>query len=68
MAHDGIARSVNPAHTLFDGDTIFALATGELAADATVVGAYAAEAVAKAIRRAVLSATSLGGVRAVSDA
>lgn len=67
MAHDGVARAVNPAHTMFDGDTIFALATGEVAADPTVVGAYAAEAVAEAIRRAVQSATSLGGVRAIAD-
>ena len=33
MAHDGIARAVSPAHTLVDGDTIFALATGERPAD-----------------------------------
>ncbi|MCY4147071.1 MAG: P1 family peptidase [Chloroflexi bacterium] len=67
MAHDGIARAVNPAHTLFDGDTIFALATGAVSADTTLVGAYAAEMVAKAIRRAALQATSLAGVRAVCD-
>ena len=67
MAHDGIARAVNPAHTLYDGDTIFALSTGETAADATLVGAFAAEMVAAAIRRAVLEATSLAGVRAISD-
>ncbi|MCY3867660.1 MAG: P1 family peptidase [Chloroflexi bacterium] len=67
MAQDGVARAVNPAHTMYDGDTIFALATGEVAADPTVVGAFAAEAVADAIRRAVLSATSLGGVRAAAE-
>lgn len=67
MAHDGIARAVNPAHTMFDGDTIFSLATGELPADPTLVGAYAAEMVAKSIRRAVRSATSLGGVKAIAD-
>lgn len=67
MAHDGIARAVNPAHTMFDGDTIFALATGQAAADPTVVGAFSAEMVARAIRRAVLSATSFGGVRAISE-
>ena len=39
MAHDGLARAVNPAHTQFDGDTIFALATGEVAADPSLVGA-----------------------------
>ena len=67
MAHDGVARAVNPAHTMYDGDTIFALATGKIAADPTVVGAFAAEAVAESIRRAVLSATSLGGVRAMTE-
>lgn len=67
MAHDGIARAVNPSHTMFDGDTIFALATGEAPADPTLVGAYAAEMVAQAIRRAVRSATTLAGIRAISD-
>ena len=67
MAQDGIARAVNPAHTMFDGDTIFALATGEAPADTTYVGAYGAEMVARAIRRAALQATSLAGVRAISD-
>ncbi len=67
MAHDGLARAVNPAHTMFDGDTIFALATGDKSADTTLVGAYAAEMVAEAIRRAVLQATSLAGVRAVRE-
>lgn len=68
MAHDGIARAINPAHTMYDGDTIFALATGEIVADTTLVGAFAAEMVAAAIRRAALSATSLAGIRAASDA
>ena len=67
MAHDGIARAINPAHTMYDGDTIFALATGDIAADTTLVGAYAAEMVAAAIRRAALCATSLGGIRAAAD-
>lgn len=67
MAHDGIARAINPAHTMYDGDTIFALATGSIAADTTVVGAHMAEVVAAAIRRAALRATSLAGIRAASD-
>jgi L-aminopeptidase/D-esterase-like protein len=64
MAHDGLARAVRPSHTLYDGDTLFALATGQTASDVSVVGAFAAEAVAEAIRNAVNSATSLAGVRA----
>lgn len=67
MAHDGLARAVNPAHTMFDGDTIFALATGHVDSDPTIVGAFAAEMVARAIRRAVRYATTLAGVRAISD-
>jgi L-aminopeptidase/D-esterase-like protein len=53
MAHDGLARAVRPAHTMFDGDTLFALATGQKRADVNLVGAYAAEVVAQAIVRAV---------------
>jgi L-aminopeptidase/D-esterase-like protein len=65
MAHDGIARAVNPAHTLYDGDTIFALATGSIPADASLVGAFAAEAMSQAIRNAIRHATPLAGVRAM---
>ncbi|HSO27145.1 MAG TPA: P1 family peptidase [Anaerolineales bacterium] len=62
MAHDGLARTVRPAHTIGDGDTIFALATGETPADANLVGAYAAEAFAQAVLRAARLATSAGGL------
>ena len=67
MAHDGLARAINPAHTLFDGDTLFGLATGEIAANPNVIGAFAAEATAHAIRKAVRAARSLGGVPAIAD-
>lgn len=67
MASNGVARVVRPAHTAHDGDTMFAMATGKLEANATLIGAFAAEAVAMAIRRAVRAATSLGGVRAISE-
>ncbi|MCY3782049.1 MAG: P1 family peptidase [Chloroflexi bacterium] len=67
MAHDGIARAVNPAHTMFDGDTIFAVATGDLPGDPTFIGAHAAEMVAESIRRAVRHATTLAGVTAITD-
>lgn len=50
MAHDGLARAVRPAHTLYDGDTIFSLATGQVKADVNLVGALAAEVFAEAIR------------------
>lgn len=64
MAHDGLARAIKPAHTMYDGDTIFSLATSEIETDVNLVGAYAAEAVEQAIRRGVRAARSLGGVRA----
>ncbi len=67
MAQDGIARAVRPAHTMFDGDTLFALATGEEAMDVNLVGAYAAQAVSEAIVRAVRSAESAGGLPAYCD-
>ena len=62
MAQDGIARTIRPAHTMFDGDTIFTLATGEKKADVSTVGAYAAEVLTEAILRAVRMAASAGGL------
>jgi L-aminopeptidase/D-esterase-like protein len=62
MAHDGLARAVKPAHTQYDGDTIFALGTGEKKADVSLVGAYAAEVFAEAIVRAVRASVSAGGL------
>ena len=69
MAHDGLARAVRPAHTPVDGDTIFALATGGLAAPASLlhVGALAADATAQAIVRAVRAATGVPGYPAARD-
>ncbi|HKP10697.1 MAG TPA: P1 family peptidase [Blastocatellia bacterium] len=51
MAHDGLARAIKPIHTMFDGDTIFALSTGNVPADVTAVGAVAAEVLARAVVR-----------------
>jgi len=67
MAHDGIARAVRPAHTMLDGDTLFALSMGRKKVDVNIVGAYAAEVVARAIVNAVLSARTAGGIPAVRD-
>ncbi|MBN1466371.1 P1 family peptidase [candidate division KSB1 bacterium] len=53
MAHDGVARSIRPAHTMHDGDIVFAISTGDHAADVTVVGSFAAQVVAESIRQAV---------------
>jgi len=62
MAQDGLAQAIRPAHTMFDGDTIFALATGERKADVSTVGAFAAEVMATAIVRAVKMAKPAGGL------
>ncbi len=61
MAHDGLARAINPVHTQADGDTLFALATGSSGASVslTLLGALAAEVTALAVLRAVRAATSL---------
>jgi len=67
MAHDGLARAVRPAHTMLDGDTIFALATGQKKADVSTVGAFAAEVLAQAIVRAVQAAKPAGGLPAAGS-
>jgi L-aminopeptidase/D-esterase-like protein len=62
MAHDGFARTINPIHTMWDGDTIFALSTGKatgVEADVTAIGAIAATVMAQAVARAVVQAESL---------
>ena len=54
MAHDGMARAIRPSHTMFDGDTLFALATGtHTGSNVNAVGVLAAEVVAEAIVNAV---------------
>ncbi len=64
--HDGLARSINPVHTMSDGDTLFALATGQRSAPPpmTLLGVLAAEATARAVLRAVRAArgVTVGGL------
>jgi L-aminopeptidase/D-esterase-like protein len=67
MAQDGLARTIRPAHTMLDGDTVFALATGQKKADVSTVGAYAAEVLAQAILRAVRAARPAGGLPAAES-
>ena len=67
IAHDGIALVVSPAHTLVDGDTVFAAATGHVEADVDLVSALATQATAQAILAGVMNAASLGGVPACRD-
>jgi len=73
MAHDGIAQVIRPAHTMFDGDTVFALALGTAsqpkeaattASQVSMIGATAAATLARAILNAVRNARALHGVPA----
>jgi L-aminopeptidase/D-esterase-like protein len=69
MADDGFAKAITPSHTVGDGDTVFALATGRWDGEAnpTIVGALAAEAMAEAIVRAAVKAESSNGVPAARE-
>lgn len=69
MAHDGLARTIYPVHTPRDGDVIFAAGTGRLEGDpdVLVIGALAADVMARAVLRAVRSARGLPGYPAASD-
>jgi L-aminopeptidase/D-esterase-like protein len=70
MAHDGLARSISPIHTPYDGDTMFALATGTAStagAALGLLGALAADVTARAVRHAVEHARGRAGCPAVRD-
>ena len=73
MAHDGIARALRPTHTPFDGDTIFAIATAARPMASPrehclgALGAIAADALARAIGRAIWEARTLGAWRSYRD-
>jgi L-aminopeptidase/D-esterase-like protein len=69
MAHDGLARTIYPVHTPNDGDTIFAVATGAIAARANhgAIGALAADVMAQAVLRAVMNARGIAGLPSYSD-
>ncbi|MGD8916962.1 MAG: P1 family peptidase [Syntrophobacterales bacterium] len=68
MAHDGIARAVAPSHTLYDGDTIFALSTcSHGGVETSVVGALAAELMAQAIVNGVVHAVGVEKLPAYQD-
>jgi L-aminopeptidase/D-esterase-like protein len=71
VAHDGLARTIDPCHTMLDGDTVFALATGvagpERPVDVSTVAAAGATVLARAVLAAVRSATGLAGIPAVCE-
>ncbi|AQR97516.1 P1 family peptidase [Clostridium saccharoperbutylacetonicum] len=67
MAHNGYGRTMRPAHTMFDGDTIFTMSTNKVIADVTTVGMLAATVMEKAIIRGVKSAQGLFNIPSCSD-
>ncbi|CAK7040800.1 peptidase S58 [Tissierella sp. P1] len=67
MAHNGYARSIDPIHTMLDGDTIFTMATNEIKADISLIGTLAAEVMSKAIINGVLFAEGSHGLNAYRD-
>ena len=80
MAHDGMARAIRPAHTMFDGDIVFSLSTGRqplpeapgffavpAAQAVTELGHAAADCLSRAIIHAILDAHSANGLTAYCD-
>lgn len=74
MAHNGLAQVIRPAHTMFDGDTVFALSLGTTSQSAStsalqvsLIGAATATTLARAIIKAVRNATDLHGVPAAHE-
>jgi L-aminopeptidase/D-esterase-like protein len=66
MAQNGVVRTIRP-QTIRDGDTIFAMATGEKKGDINIVGAFAAQVMQQAVLNAVRHADSMGGVPSISE-
>jgi L-aminopeptidase/D-esterase-like protein len=67
LAHHGFIQTIAPAHTMFDGDLIFALSTGRLPADLQRVGVTAADVVGLAVLRGVMHAQARGGIPSYMD-
>lgn len=67
LAHHGLVKTLSPAHTLFDGDTVFAVSTGTATGDLTRLGIVAAELMATSLVRAVRQAGTQAGVPGLAD-
>lgn len=67
MAHDGYSRAICPAHTAGEGDAIFSLTMGQVESDVNIVGAMAADAMARAIAKAIRTAKSAYGYLGHAD-
>ena len=67
MAHNGFARSINPVHSMMDGDTIFTMATNVVKSDINIIGTLAAEVMSRAITNAIIFAKSIDKLYSYSD-
>jgi len=67
MAQVGLARTIDPCGSMYDGDTLFVLSSGDRRCDMNVLGVGAVEAVTKAVQRAVMLAETVAGVPAIKD-
>ncbi|MGF7060888.1 P1 family peptidase [Brassicibacter mesophilus] len=67
MGQNGLARSINPIHTMLDGDTVFTMSTGEIEADVNLIGTLASEVMSMAITNAIKHAESYNGIIAWKD-
>lgn len=67
MAQNGLVKVINPVHTMFDGDTVFALATGEISADINLVGYLAGEVLSRAVLRAAYAAETIQEIKCWQD-
>lgn len=67
MTHNGYGRTMRPAHTMYDGDTIFTMATGKVQCDVNVAGLLATKVMEEAIMRAIKSAETSYGFKSFKD-
>lgn len=67
MAHNGFARSINPIHTMMDGDTIFTMGTNKIKSDINLIGTLAAEVMSKAIVNGIYFAEKSHGLKGYKD-
>ncbi len=67
MGHNGYARSINPVHTMLDGDTIFSMATNKVEADINLVGSLSSEVISRAITNAIVLSEGVEGLKSYRD-
>ena len=67
MSHNAFGRTIRPAHTMFDGDTVFTMATNRVEADINVVGLLSTRIMEQAVKRAVTETSPLCGFKCYKD-